>query len=111
MSGGGGKREAAKAQKATEVLIESWHLATEEAFEAELSYVTNIFRKNKNLLRSISSLLKNDMLIELINGTLFDKLQEEKDAAIAFQATDKPVAIKATITKFKQLMLQPGMLG
>ena len=128
-----GRRKQAQADKEATVLIEGVGTICAEADDGELEYVTNRLKNNKNLLQRfrpkcsapfnailfmihpslvrlacmppprLSSLLKKDTLVALLDGTA-DSAQSQPVAAE--NVAQLPVSLK----KFKRLSQQPKLV-
>ena len=64
----GGARAERAAEKLADTMLKSFQLATDEAFEAELSYVNKRFRENRDLLYRFTAFIKNDMMVQVFLG-------------------------------------------
>ncbi|MCP4244733.1 MAG: hypothetical protein GY772_29670 [bacterium] len=83
------------------IMVESFGQAQQEAAAVELAYVTEELRKNTAAMYMISSLLKNDNLVALLDG----RLQGGPKAPPA-----KVTNIRVAYKKFKHLTKTKGLI-
>ncbi len=96
-----GKRQEKIMDKQAGIMVESFGQAQQEAAEVELAYVTQELRKNPAAMYTISSLLKNDNLVALLDGRL-----QGCPKATPSKVTNLRVAYK----KFKHLTKTKGLI-
>ena len=64
------KADAKKAETAADQVIAAFSQALDTAFEAEIEYIVDALRKNRDLTHCLSGMLKADTLQALLDGRL-----------------------------------------
>ncbi len=96
-----GKRQEKIMEKQAGIMVESFGQARQEATEVELASVTQELRKNPAAMYTMSSLLKNDNLVALLDGRL---------QGCPKTTPTKVTNLRVAYTKFKHVTKTTGLI-
>ena len=97
------KTQLKKAEKNASEIVSSINQVIDEAFEAEIVYITGELRKNRPLTYTLAGVLKNDGLTALLDG------RQQKESPATGQPR-KGWKLRATCKRFKGLVDTKGAM-
>ena len=75
------KSETKKAEEAADQVVAAFSQALDSAFEAEVEYIADAFRKNRGLTHCLSGMLKAYTIQSLLDGRLRGELSANASGA------------------------------
>ena len=101
------RREQKKIEEAATQAVNAVANVVDVAVEKEIEYVAGKFRQNRELLFTVSSLLKSDSLQALLDGRGM-QLQKETESGVAHTPTKpgRQLTLRRTTKKWKHLEKQ-----
>ena len=103
------KADAKKAETAADQVIAAFSQALDTAFEAEIEYIVDALRKNRDLTHCLSGMLKADTLQALLDGRL-RTAQGEAPSGAQPEKGRHITRLRTTTLRFEHLKSQPSVI-
>ena len=102
------KREVGKASQIADSMVASFAAAGNEAFESAFSGLTAQLRNNEPLVWRLSAIMKNPVLVALLDGSLTDP--QEEGVPTPPSSSKKRKMLRQAAKKFKHLTTPPNLV-